>query len=74
MSMLQTLSHICHFPRPVPSVLRLWHYHNTGAMGVKQDSSQASEYLEQLKELLSESDIHEVKLALINDLKLLGSN
>ena len=39
-------------------------------MGVEQDSSQASGYLEQLKELLSESDIHEMKLKLINDLKL----
>ena len=40
-------------------------------MGFEHDSSQASEYPEQLKELLSESDIQEMKLVLINDLKLL---
>ena len=73
MSMLQTLSHVSHFPRPVPSVLRLWHYHNTGAMGVEQDSSQAKKYLDQLEKLLSKSDIQDMKLALINDLKLLGN-
>jgi len=42
-------------------------------MGFKQDCSQASTYLEQLKELLSESDLQEMKLVLINDLKLLGN-
>ena len=41
-------------------------------MGFKQDSSQAIDYLEQLKELLSESDVQKMKLELINDLKLLG--
>ena len=40
-------------------------------MGLKQDSSRASEYLEQLEALLSENNIQEMKLALINDLKLL---
>ena len=55
-------------------MLRLWYYYDTGAMGFKQDSSQAIDYLEQLKELLSESDIQEMKLVLINDLKLLGTN
>ena len=57
----------------VPSLLRLWYYYDTGTMGFKQDSSHARNYLEQLKELLSESDIQEMKLVLINDLKLLGS-
>ena len=55
----------------VPSMLRLWYYYDTGAMGFKQDSSQAIDYLEQLKELLSESEIQEMKLVLINNLKLL---
>ena len=40
-------------------------------MGFKQDSSQASEYLEQLEELLDESDIQKMKLTLIDDLKSL---
>ena len=40
-------------------------------MGVEQDSSQAKKYLDQLEKLLSKSDIQDMKLALINDLKLL---
>ena len=58
----------------VPSILRLWHYHDAGVMGIKQDSLQARKYLDQLEELLSDSDsdVQEMRLALINDLKLLG--
>ena len=68
--MLWTLSHIL----LVPSLLRLWHYHNTGVMGVEQDSSQASKYFDQLGELLSDSEVlQEMKLVLIDDLKLFGS-
>ena len=52
--------------------MRLWYYYDTGAMGFEQDSSQARKYLAQLEKLLSENDIQERKLALINDLKLLG--
>ena len=54
----------------VPSILRLWHYNNIGAMGVEQDSSQAKRYLDQLEKLLSKSEIQDMKLELINDLKL----
>ena len=41
-------------------------------MGFKQNSSQASKYLDQLEELLNDSDVQKMKLELINDLKLLG--
>ena len=68
MNMLWALSHIL----LAPSVLRLWHYHDAGVMGIKQDSLQARKYLDQLEELLSDSDVQEMRLALINDLKLLG--
>ena len=58
----------------VPSILRLWHYYYTGVMGFQQDNSQASLYLDQLEELLNEGEIQEMKLALIDDLKLLKGN